>query len=140
MKKLLLLLAVAMAFTLTAAAQDMGSSQTMPQSTTKTTKSKKAKSDSAGAAKEASLQGCLAAGTEPNTWKLTKGKKAYTVSGTDLSQHVGHEVKLTGDWETKGKSFKASNVEHISDTCTATAAASGKTKKEKKGAATPPGF
>ncbi len=138
MKKLLVVLALAMAFTLTAVAQDTGSSQTSTQESTKTSKSKKAKAEG-GAMKEASLKGCLAAGTEPNTWTLTHGKKTYTVSGVDLSQHVGHEVKLTGEHE-KGGKFKATNVEHISDTCTASAAAGGKTKKEKKEGATPPGF
>lgn len=135
MKKLLLLLAIAVAFTFTAVAQETGSQTTTTQSTT-TSKTKTKKSEKA--AKEATIQGCLAAGTEPNTWMLTKGKKSYTVSGQDMSQHVGHEVKVTG--EVSGKTIKATNVEHVADTCTATAAG-GKTKKEKKGAAaTPPGF
>ncbi len=139
MKKLLVVLAFAMAFTLTTVAQDTSSQTSTQESTTKTSKTKKAKGEG-GAAKEASLKGCLAAGTEPNTWTLTHGKKTYTVSGVDLSQHVGHEVKLTGEHE-KGNKFKATNVEHISDTCTASAAAGSKTKKEKKeGGAAPPGF
>ncbi len=140
MNKLIVVLALAMAFTLTAVAQETGSAQTSSQeTTTKTSKSKKAKSE--GGMKEATLRGCLAAGTEPNTWTLTHGKKTYTVTGVDLSQHVGHEVKLTGEHE-KGNKFKATNVEHISDTCTASAAAgkSKKEKKEEKEGATPPGF
>ncbi len=160
MKKVLLLVAVALAFTLTAVAQETGTQTTTSQTTT-TTKTKKSKGEAKGA-KEASLTGCLAAGTEPNTYTLTKGKKNVTVTGMDLSQHVGHEVKLTGDWEKAaaekpaagesaaaggkkaGKEFKATNVEHISDTCSASQSATKtKTKsksKTKSETTTPPGF
>ncbi len=162
MKKVLLLVAVALAFTLTAAAQDTGTQTTTSQTTTTTTKTKKNK----GEAKEAkegkgtTLTGCLAAGTDPNTYTLAHGKRNVTVTGMDLSQHVGHEVKLTGAWEKAaageanasaggkkaGREFKASNVEHISDTCSAQTAAKGekttKTKSKSKSTTTttPPGF
>ncbi len=146
MKKLLLLLAVVVAFSFTAVAQDQTSTtQTTTQTTTKTKKSKKGE---AKAAKETTVEGCLAAGTEPNTWTLTKGKKSYEVTGIDLSQHVGHEVKVTGTMEKEkpaagekkaGKELKATNVEHVADTCTtASAAKAPKAKKSKKGEAPSP--
>lgn len=156
MKKVLLLVAVALAFTLTAVAQETGTQTTTSQTTT-TTKTK-SKGEAKGA-KEATLTGCLAAGTEPNTYMLTKGKQNVTVMGMDLSQHVGHEVKLTGNWEKPatakpaagesaaaggkkaGKEFKATNVEHVSDTCSAAQTGKSKSKsKTKSETTTPPGF
>jgi hypothetical protein len=145
MKKLLLLLAVAVAFTFTAAAQNMGGQTTTTTKTTTKTKTKKAAGEAKETkAKEVSETGCLAAGSAPDTYTLTKGKKSYTITGMDLSQHVGHEVKVSGDWTTKGKDLKATNVEHIADTCKPAATASkgekpAKTKSKAK-AATPPGF
>ncbi len=143
MKKLVLLLAVVVAFSFTALAQNQtNTTQTTTQTTTKTKKKSAAKT-----AKQNTIKGCLAAGKEPDTWTLTKGKRSYEVTGMDLSQHVGHEVKLSGTWEnekpagekTAGKELKVANVEHISDTCTTTTAAKApKAKKSKK--ASPPGF
>ncbi len=147
MKKLLLLLAVVVAFSFTALAQNQPSTtQTPEQKTTKTKKSKKGEAGEAKKAKETNVQGCLSAGTEANSWTLTKGKKTYMVMGTDLSAHVGHEVKVTGTLgpaeKGKPRMLTATNVEHVADTCTtATAAKTPKAKKSKKGeAATPPGF
>jgi hypothetical protein len=166
MKKALLLVAVALAFTLAAAAQETGTQTTT--TTTKTqTKSKKAKATGsayqeqkesaateakekttgkeAKSAKEQAVTGCLAAGTEPDTYKLTRGKKTVTVTGMDLSQHVGHEIKLTGAYEKsagakKGRMFKATNAEHLKDTCNTMAAGNtkGKAKTKKPATATPP--
>ncbi len=154
MKKLLLLLAVVVAFSFTALAQEQQTTtQSTTQTTTKAKKSKKGEAGEAKKAKESTVEGCLAAGTEPNTWMLTKGKKSYEVTGIDLSQHVGHEVKVTGNMEKKAeagekkaeKHLVATNVEHVADTCTTSSASKApKAKKEKKGekgeAATPPGF
>ena len=134
MKKVLLALAVALTFTLAVAAQESSTQTTTTQTTTKS-KTNKAKPMSS---KEKTLTGCLAAGTEPDTFKLMEGKKSIEVTGQDLSQHVGHEVKLTGSWEKeaeanakKGKEFKVANIQHISDTCSATKSA-GKMKMKSK--------
>ncbi len=159
MKKLLLLLAIVLAFSFTALAQDTGAqgtqSQTTTTTTTKTKKHMKAEAGQAGektAAKEHTLTGCLAKAAEGNGYELTNGryKKGVAVnSSEDLAAHVGHEVELTGTWEKptsgeagagpKGKemrTFNATAVKHISDTCKM---AGG--KKGKKGAAaTTPGL
>src|SRR5579862_8232148 len=146
MKKLGMLLALCFAFTLAMMAQDnssMGQSTTDQTTTTTTTKHHKMKG-----AKEHSLTGCLSEGTSPGTYVLTHGKHKTMVTGSDeLKNHVGHEVKLTGMWEagamaegsesaaTEAKEkktgkeeheFKATNIQHIADTCTA-----GKAKKSK---------
>jgi hypothetical protein len=150
MRKLLLLLAVAVALSLTGFAQASGAGQT-ETSTTKSTTTKKTKTTEAkGAAKESQLTGCLAKNAEGNGYMLTNGhyKKGVEVkSSEDLSAHVGHEVKLMGTWEkpaestepvgTKGemKTFNATSMKHISDTCTA---ATGKGGKKAPAAEKPP--
>ena len=143
MKKVLLVLAVALTFTLAVAAQESSNQTSTTQTTTKT-KTKKAKSES----KEKTLTGCLAAGTEPDTFKLMEGKKSVEVTGQDLAPHVGHEVKLTGTWEKEadakakmGKEFKVANIQHISDTCSASKSAGKmkmKSKSKTSAPATPP--
>src|SRR5512142_3539 len=169
MKKALLLVAVALAFTLAAAAQESGTQTTQTTTTTTKTQTKSKKAKAAGSAyqeqeqkesaateakekktgkeakgaKEQAVTGCLAAGTEPETYKLTRGKKTVTVTGMDLSQHVGHEVKLTGMYEKsagakKGREFKAVNAEHIKDTCNTMTAAGSKSKAKSKSKAPAP--
>ncbi len=154
MRKLLLLLAVAVALSLPGFAQ-AGGGQTSTESTSATkTKTKKSETAASTAAKESQLTGCLAKSAEGNGFMLTNGryKKGVEVkSSEDISAHVGHEVKLMGTWEkptagekggagTKGetmRTFNASKVDHISDTCKASGAAKGK-KGEK--AAAPSGY
>jgi hypothetical protein len=147
MKKLGMLLALCFAFSLAMMAQDtagsMGQSTDQTTTTTKTTKHKSMKG-----AKEHSMTGCLSEGTSPGTYVLTHGKRKTTVTGSDeLKNHVGHEVKLTGTWEAgamsegsesaatekaekksgkEEKEFKATDIKHIADTCTAGAAKKGK--------------
>ena len=146
-KKLLLLVAIALAFAMTALAQETGAAgqagastttTTTSKSTTKsTTKSKKGKA-AAGAAKTHQLTGCLEKDAAGTGYMLTNArhKKGVEVkSSEDISAHVGHKVQLTGDWEGAGaeKTFNATALKHISDTCTAGAAKGGKGKA--KGAA-----
>ncbi len=176
MKKLLLLVAVVLAFSFTALAQDTstsssgsqtGTDQTTTTTTTKTKKSKKSGGDTgaaassdtsasggtkgAKAAKGSQLTGCLAKNAEGNGFMLTNGryKKGVEVkSSEDLSAHVGHEVQLTGTMEkptsgekggagAKGetmRTFNATAVKHISDTCTAGGGKMASSKGGKKGA------
>jgi hypothetical protein len=139
MKKALLLLAVALAFTLTAMAQTEGQAAGTPSQTTTTTKSKKSKKGSAateqGAAKEATMTGCISAQPDANgMYTLSNGrhKKGVEVGPADkLQEHAGHQVKLTGAWtkaaagetqaaagKEKGKRhFEVASVTHISKTC-----------------------
>lgn len=120
MKKLILLLALCVGFSLSAVAQygsssssggsspsasqgSSGSSST-DQATT-TTKSKKKSNKEAGpegaGMKEHTVTGCLSGPNADGAYVLTNGryKKGLEVGGSDeLKNHVGHEVKLTGTW------------------------------------------
>lgn len=146
MKKLLLLVAVVLAFSFTALAQGAGASgsQTGTEPATSTTKTKKSSKKAAGeeaagaaAAKEHTMTGCLAKDASGSGFVLTNArhKKGVEVkSSEDLSAHVGHKVKLTGTIEkaeagAKGESFNATKIDHIADTCAAGAA--GKTGGKK---------
>ncbi len=150
MKKVALLVAVLLAFSFTALAQNAGTSgaQSSESTTTKTTKKTKKAAGEAGAVKEHTITGCLAKDPEGNGYILTNGryKKGLEVkSSEDFSAHVGHEVKLTGTMEKptaggeggageKGatmRTFNASKLTHISDTCPAAGAKAGKKGKAK---------
>ncbi len=151
MKKLLLLLAIAVALSLTGYTQTSGTSQS--GTTTGKTTTQKSTTEGVGqtAPKPAHLTGCLAKGPEGSGYVLTNGKYTKGVavkSSEDISAHVGHEVKLTGTWEkpaeTTGakeaappRTFEATSLKHISDTCTA-ATAGGKKGGKKAPASTPP--
>ena len=53
------------------------------------------------AAAAETIQGCLSGPTSEGVYLLKNAehKKGLEVGGSDdLSKHVGHEVKLTGDW------------------------------------------
>ncbi len=152
MKKLLLLLAVAVALSLPGLAQASGGQTESSKTSTTTTKKTKTAKEGTGAAKESQLTGCLAKDAAGTGFMLTNGryKKGVEVkSSEDLSAHVGHEVKLMGTWEkptagseggagAKGetmRTFNATSLKHIADTCSM--AAGGK-KGGKKGAAEKP--
>lgn len=114
MKKLILLLAAWLAFSLTGLAQSSTDTGAAAQGSTgasssdqgaTTTKSKKKSSKEAGtegaSAKEHSVTGCLSGPDADGAYVLTNGryKKGLEVGGNDeLKSHVGHEVKLTGTW------------------------------------------
>jgi hypothetical protein len=108
-------------------------------------------------AKESQLTGCLAKDPSGSGYMLTNGKYKKGVevkSSEDLSAHVGHEVKLMGTWEkptageaggagAKGetmRTFNATKLDHISDTCKAAGAAKSKGKKSDKTAAAPSSY
>jgi hypothetical protein len=84
---------------------------------------------------EKKLKGCVQSQGSQYILETKKGKEV-TLSGADVSAHVGHEVAVKGTWE-KGnasmsqsstgassneKTFNVSSVDMISDTC------GGKTK------------
>jgi len=152
MRKFAMLLALAVAFSLSALAQTGATTTgtTESQSTTSTTKKATQEKGETKAQEKAEhksqLTGCLAKNAAGTGYMLTNGryKKGVEVtSSEDLAAHIGHEVKLMGAWEkpstaeaggagAKGhemKTFNATEVKHISDTCKTTGA-----KKEKKGA------
>lgn len=71
------------------------------------------------------IQGCLGEVEGDDWFVLTKKSKDRTkrvaVMGDDtFSPHVGHEVKLTGEWKKGAESkkyFAASGMEHVAASC-----------------------
>jgi hypothetical protein len=142
MKKLLVLLAMVMAFTLTSVAQTSSSSSGQTDQTT--TSKTKATSDNTGKAgkakKEATLTGCL----NSDASMLTNGnyKNGVKVGPADkVKEHAGHQVALKGQWSGTGadKNFEVASVKHLSETCSAAkgGGTTGTTKKGKNTGATP---
>lgn len=149
MKKLVMLLALAVAFSLSGFAQAGGTSTstsggTSSTDTGKASKGTKAKSSggstdastksSAKSGKETSITGCLSSDSTP--YKIANGNYKNGVeldSSDDLKAHNGHKVKAMGTWEGTGadKKFKATSVKHVSETCTVGAA--GKSSAAKSG-------
>lgn len=74
---------------------------------------------------EKTIQGCLSDGPADGWYVLAvpkdDGTKDVSVEGDDsFEAHIGHEVKLTGEWMTKDdgtKYFHASGMEHVSTNC-----------------------
>jgi hypothetical protein len=158
MKKWMLAFALTLAFSLVAVAQsDSGSSasgsQTSSGSTastpgqsssgstsstgsmgTSSTSSTDKSSASSTSGKSEHLTGCLEQGSTPGTYMLKDSKHPEGVqlsySGSeDLSKHVGHKVKVTGSMS--GDTLNATNVKHISETCSVGSASSGKHHHDK---------
>lgn len=99
------------------------------------------------ATRESRLSGCIAKSADGNGFMLTNGRYKEGVavkSSEDLGAHVGHQVRLTGTWEKPTanaaggagengatmRTFSATAVKHVADTCSA--AASGGKKGGKK--------
>jgi len=131
MQKLLLLVSVLLLGASWAVAQD-SSSQTDPNSATA------GQTSSANAGGETSVQGCLS-GSNGSYTLTDKNGTSYQLTGDDakLSEHVGHEVKITGTSSSASASasgggstggttgggsaasqtLQVSSVKHISKTC-----------------------
>ncbi len=136
MKRLLVILAVALLLGFTAAAQ------TATESAKGAKKAKTATAATAAptAPKSHTMTGCI--GGSAGKFTITNGnyKNGMAVAGSDdLAPQVGHTVKLTGTWATDKKTFNETKVDMVKDSCAAAAAAApkGAAKGEKKGA-TPP--
>ena len=97
---------------------------------------------------QTSVTGCLSGPNEEGAYVLKTAKgRGFEVGGNDeLKNHVGHKVKLTGNWAKSGaeigenesaeknvekhetaehqgvaeKHFKVSDIHHVSDTCSPT--------------------
>lgn len=99
---------------------------------------------SSTANKQTTVKGCLSGPNSEGAYVLKTAKgHAFEVGGNDqLKSHVGHEVKLTGNWVKSGseigenesaekneksetgehhgvaeRHFKVSDIQHVSDTC-----------------------
>ena len=150
MKKLVMLLALVVAFSLCGFAQTSdtsSSSGTSTQDTGKTAKKgskKTAAEKSEKSEKSSTITGCLKSDGTPITIANGKHKNGVEVdtsgaSGEDWAKHNGHKVQLTGTWEGTGtdKKFKATAMKHVSETCTVGGKASaGKKEKKEKAAKT----
>ncbi len=93
--------------------------------------------------KDKAITGCLSGPNSEGAYQLKTAKGMVEVGGdTQLKEHVGHEVKLTGAWEKSGSAigenesteknetgaknekmekerhFKVSKIDHVSDSCT----------------------
>ena len=162
MKKVLCCLTVLLGLSW-AAAQAGGSSSSGSQTSASSTQSSSADQQAKKGSKkggETTLTGCLSGPNDEGAYVLQHGSKKVEVGGSDdLSKHVGNTVKLHGTWaksgaeigekessekgeaksgkEEKGeRHFKVSSIDHVADTCQASAA--GGTKgghKHKKGEA-----
>src|SRR5712691_679935 len=130
MRKLLLLVSVLLLGASWAVAQD-SSSQTDPNSASA------AQTSSANAGGETTVQGCLS-GSNGSYTLTDKNGTSYQLTGDDakLSEHVGHEVKITGTSSSASASasgggtasgaaggaaasqtLQVSSVKHVSKTC-----------------------
>jgi Protein of unknown function (DUF5818) len=136
MRKLLLLLSVLLLGACWAVAQD---STSQPSSTTSDTSASSASSGQTGsttAGSATSVQGCLS-GSSGNYTLSDKNGNTYQLTGdtAKLSEHVGHEVKVTGTSSSasttgggttagtagqagaNAQTLEVSSVKHISKTC-----------------------
>jgi hypothetical protein len=128
MKKLLVCVAVVFAFALTVVAQDTGAGQsasgTKSTKTTKSTKSSSGSSMASGGSR--TTTGCIDKSGDGYMLKNGRYKSGVKVTGSDdLGPHVGHTVKLTGNWTTPGKEFSETKVGMVSDTCKMNASSKG---------------
>lgn len=135
MKRLLAMLVLVLAFTLTSAAQTSTSST----SSTTQTKSKKSatSSETTGQAKTSTVTGCVSKEPDANgMYTLTNGhyKKGVEIGPTDkIKEHAGHTMQLTGTWSGTGadKKFEIASLKHLSPTCTMGAASKAKMDMKK---------
>ena len=107
--------------------------------------------ESSTANKQTTVKGCLSGPNSEGAYVLKTAKgRAFEVGGNDqLKSHVGHEVKLTGNWVKSGseigeneseknekseagehhgvaeRHFKVAGIQHVSDTCSQTSATTG---------------
>jgi|SRR5690348_600243 uncharacterized protein YpmB len=75
------------------------------------------------AAKDTTVQGCLAKGDQPDTYQIQADGKTYVLAGKkdELEKHVGKMVAISGAPE-KGASaeamqFKVSAITKVADSC-----------------------
>jgi hypothetical protein len=137
MRQLLLCLSVLLLGLSWAAAQDT-SSQSSPNSTSTGQASSSGQTSSTAAGGETTVEGCLS-GSNGNFTLSDKNGTTYSLTGdtAKLSEHVGHEVKITGSSSSGAasssstgtpsatgsassqQSLQVSSVKHVSKTCQA---------------------
>ncbi len=132
MKKCILALTLTFAFSLAAFAQSSyggqsskSESSAQPSSTAQSSTMDKTSTSSG---KEKGVTGCLEQGSSAGSYVIKNAKHPDGVqvsySGSeDLSKHVGHKVKATGTMS--GGTLNATDVKHISESCSVSAASGG---------------
>ena len=131
MKKWTLGLLLVLAFALASLAQTSSTGSKSGSSTGQSSQMGDQNMGTAAAGTSTSVTGCL--NGSAGNYTLTNGKYKNGVavtaaSGVDLAPHIGHEVRLTGTWEkgsgsaaaggtTASKTFNATSMKHISETC-----------------------
>ncbi len=128
MKKCMLALGLALVFSLVAVAQTSNTSSSGSQSATTSNSSSSTDKTATSSGKEKGVTGCLEQGSSPGTYVIKNAKHPEGVqvsySGSeDLSKHVGHKVHATGSMS--GDTLNATNVKHISETCSVGETAGG---------------
>lgn len=133
MRKLLLLLSVLLLGACWAVAQD---STSQPNSKSSDTSASAGQTGSSAAGSATSVEGCLS-GSSGNYTLSDKNGNTYQLTGdtAKLSEHVGHEVKVTGTSSSasttgggttagtagqagaNAQTLEVSSVKHISKTC-----------------------
>src|SRR6202166_3905108 len=133
MRKLLLLLSVLLLGACWAVAQDSTSQQNSHSSDTSASSASSGQTGSAAAGSATSVQGCLSS-SSGNYTLSDKNGNTYQLTGdtAKLSEHVGHEVKVTGTSSSasttgggttagqagaNAQTLEVSSVKHISKTC-----------------------
>jgi len=139
MRKLLLLLSVLLLGACWAVAQDSTSQPNSSSSDTSASSATSGQTGSTAAGSATSVQGCLS-GSSGNYTLSDKNGNTYQLTGdtAKLSEHVGHEVKVTGTSSSgsasaagggtttgttgqaagaNAQTLEVSSVKHISKTC-----------------------
>ncbi|SRR5579864_4728808 len=133
MRKLLLLLSIVLLGACWAVAQD-SSSPSNTGSSTSSTSASSGQTGSTSASGRMTVEGCLS-GSSGNYTLSDKNGNTYQLTGdtAKLSEHVGHEVKITGNSSSgsasgtatgaagsagaNSQTLEVSSVKHISKTC-----------------------
>ena len=136
MRKLLLLLSVLLLGACWAVAQDSTSQPNSNSSDTSASSASSGQTGSTAAGSATSVEGCLS-GSSGNYTLSDKNGNTYQLTGdtAKLSEHVGHEVKVTGTSSSapttgggatagttgqagaNAQTLEVSSVKHISKTC-----------------------
>jgi hypothetical protein len=136
MKKMLMTMALSLAFTCFGFAQGLGSGQTAsgsnqaqaagtPSSTTPSQSGSMSDQNSAMNSSnqmgEKTLKGCIESENGGYTLEQKSGKEVTLAGSEDFSKHVGHEVKVHGTWSSASNSSASSTSSNPSSSASSSA-------------------
>ena len=151
MKKLLLCMAVVLAFAITSAAQATNPQGSNPAPSTRSSSGNQ-ETKAASSTGTRTTTGCIEKSDDLFVMKSGRYRQGVKVTGSDdLAPHVGHTVRLTGTWTVPGQEFAESRIDMVSDSCkigTGSGTGSPSSTEKKKGSSSgaaggatpPPGF